>query len=214
MNYEILTIILSIVLIAVTYMQYHNNKHNFLNEKLPILNIKKTEGAYIDSELNFMIILENIGDSPAVDIVVKIRINEIEKIKYEKIKYLRENESTLVKFSFTESECNKFIKRLSDNKKLFKKAFKKDEKAREKILLPVLSLNIFYKNIFDKCFSLSYDRGMFQINDIEIGKKRFKGINFISENSITFSLKKIGKRKFNKILKVYNNNLPFIKVDE
>lgn len=206
MNYELLTILVSIILLLVAYMQYFNNKNNFLTEKLPIINIKNIGGIYNKEKIKFTIDLENVGNSPAVDVILEYRISEMNNLNYSKVNFLKDSNNIIIKIEFDKNEIEKFINIMNNNKRLFK------EKITNQILLPVLSIGIYYKNIFNKCYKLSYDRGMYQFNEFNIDKKKLKIINFISENAITFSLKKVSKYKFKKILKKYNNNLPFEKV--
>lgn len=119
-------------------------------------------------------------------------------------------------YFFEKNECEELISILDNNNILFNKAFsggksKIDTEINKEICLPVLTVEIYYKNIFDKCYKLLYDRGMFKFIDIETKGKKAKEINFISENTSIFSLKKISKRKQTQILKEYGDSLPFIK---
>lgn len=100
MNYELLTIIVSSILLLVTFMQYFNSKHNFLKEKMPIIIVNDVKGIYYEKRLKIILAIENIGDSPAVDIIFKSDFDEKKDIKYEKVNFLKEGNKVLIELFF------------------------------------------------------------------------------------------------------------------
>jgi hypothetical protein len=207
MNYEFLTILVSCVLLLITYLQYRNSKNNFLVAKLPVISVTNIEGVYDNNNLRIVIEIENNGDSSALDLLLASGIEKSNQVHYNKIDILKVGSKKNVEIIFNRSEITETLNLIEQNNKMFNKS-----KTNE-VLLPMFVCNIYYQNIYFKFYTTSYAKPIFHfINLVDKNGKRAENIkilNFLSDNVPFFSYEKLSKREYKKVLKDYEKKLPF-----
>jgi len=197
---SIFNFFVSLFLLVTTIIQFINNKNNFNKSKMPIINIKNVTGIKKKDGIHFSLDIENVGDSPATDIVIKTMIEPCSNNQYFRVFMLKEREVSNLKFVFDTKKCYKFLKVLEYDEKIYSKM--KIGELGKGIYLPSFYVLIYYKNVFGETYEVFYKRAIFHI-------LKNNEINFISTNAAFLNLKRINKLNFEKVEEEYLENLPF-----